>query len=282
MMIKNLRGLMTIRGIIALDIDGTIVDYPKPLSRSFVAYVEKLFQDGWQLLFATGRTEEWALSLLSSLSCPFFLAAYNGARLVSVPHHEEIYSHEMKGASLGEYRQLFLSFGAVCYTKNQGVFFCPAVTYSYIDQHLQARRQQQKEEWQIVQSIEAVAEMRLLSVRVFASPLEALMVSRTLSASFHAPVMRDAFDENIHIVQLTDGVTSKGQALLALKERFSPKIVIAAGNDGNDLELLQYADIRVAVGNAPAEIQQIATDTIDSSVEITEGLERAVLSAEGC
>ncbi len=67
------------RGIIALDIDGTLVSGNQPLSSTLVSFLTSLHQDGWTVLFATGRSTQWSLEHLEVHPFGFYLAAYNGA-----------------------------------------------------------------------------------------------------------------------------------------------------------------------------------------------------------
>ena len=63
------------QGIVALDIDGTILSHnqrPSPLLSATLASMER---DGWKIVFATGRTRAWSIHHLEDLPFPFFVAA---------------------------------------------------------------------------------------------------------------------------------------------------------------------------------------------------------------
>ena len=96
------------------------------------------------------------------------------------------------------------------------------------------------------------------------------------------PPIRDPFKEGRFVAQATHAEVNKG---LALKEfaALHPEsgIIIAAGDDNNDLSMLQVADVRVAMANAPRSMLAIA-DVIAppaSKKGILSGLTHAVAIA---
>jgi Cof subfamily protein (haloacid dehalogenase superfamily) len=82
-------------------------------------------------------------------------------------------------------------------------------------------------------------------------------------------------------LEITDGSVNKGVALAALAEHYGidQSEVMAIGDSLNDLEMINYAGLGVAMGNARPEIQARA-DIITASNEedgVAEAIERYVL-----
>ena len=78
--------------------------------------------------------------------------------------------------------------------------------------------------------------------------------------SFEVAKIRDPFEAGTYILLVTDSKASKGLSLsrvLQLKGRGAT--VIAAGDDENDISLLNVADIKIAMAHAPESLQQVAT-----------------------
>src|SRR4051812_36690564 len=73
------------RGVIALDIDGTITSSADSLSQDVILFLEKLMQEGWAVIFLTGRTFSFALPLLAKFRSTYYLAVQNGAAVCSMP-----------------------------------------------------------------------------------------------------------------------------------------------------------------------------------------------------
>lgn len=105
-----------------------------------------------------------------------------------------------------------------------------------------------------------------------------------LAISRNAPLMAQLMTElgqklqgqNVHFTQSTEiyfevthAEATKGLAVQHLAEEvlgISPKEILAIGDNFNDLEMLQYAGVGVAMGNAPPEVQARA-DWVTGDVE---------------
>ena len=99
----------------------------------------------------------------------------------------------------------------------------------------------------------------------------------------HVPIIRDPFGEEMYIAQATNKSGSKGGAVESLRRIFGITYpVIAAGDDNNDLSLLQAADIKIAMATAPQALKETA-DIIAPSAEemgIITGLGQAIARLE--
>ena len=76
---------MHTRGIIALDIDGTLTDETHCIDEAVVELLTKLHQEGWILIFITGRPFAWGYRSLNVLKIPYYLSVQNGAILLEMP-----------------------------------------------------------------------------------------------------------------------------------------------------------------------------------------------------
>ena len=86
------------------------------------------------------------------------------------------------------------------------------------------------------------------------------MLGETINTvtSLRAPTMRDSFCEDLRIVQVTAQGASKGQALRFLRNQYPDMPAIAAGDDMNDVDLIEEADIGIAMASAPDELKKVA------------------------
>lgn len=86
---------------------------------------------------------------------------------------------------------------------------------------------------------------------------------------------------NPRFIELTALGISKGRALAALAERLNirPEQVMAAGDNFNDLTMVEYAGLGVAVGDAPPELKAVADVVVGTSREagIADAIQRYVL-----
>ena len=69
------------RGVIALDIDGTITDKDHLISDEVADFFEGLYVNGWTFLFLTGRPLSFAMRTLPKLTFSYYLGVQNGSVL---------------------------------------------------------------------------------------------------------------------------------------------------------------------------------------------------------
>ena len=88
-----------------------------------------------------------------------------------------------------------------------------------------------------------------------------------------------------HFLEIIDSSVNKGVALSALAEHFGidQQNVMAIGDSFNDLEMIQYAGVGVAMGNARPEIKEQADIVTVTNEEdgVAEAIERYVLRTVG-
>ena len=73
------------KGVIALDIDGTLTDETHQVPNEVAVFLASLVADGWEIVFITGRTFRWVRNALSHLTFPYHLAVQNGAIILKMP-----------------------------------------------------------------------------------------------------------------------------------------------------------------------------------------------------
>lgn len=84
-------------------------------------------------------------------------------------------------------------------------------------------------------------------------------------------------------IEILPAGASKGAALKGLlKEmKLNPSDVMAIGDGENDIEMLEFAGVGVAMGNAPAHVKKVANFTVGTNDEdgVAQAVERFVLDA---
>jgi hydroxymethylpyrimidine pyrophosphatase-like HAD family hydrolase len=95
----------------------------------------------------------------------------------------------------------------------------------------------------------------------------------------HVPLNRDPFNEMYLVVQATHPLATKGEAVRRLSNVISHAMpVIAAGDDQNDITMLEAATIKIVMQTASREILALADIVAPSAAEngIIEGIKRAL------
>ncbi len=85
--------------VIICDLDGTLLNNEHQISNYTKTVFQKLHNEDYLLIVATGRHHLDALPLIGSLDCPVYLVSSNGARIHS-PTKELIYSFNIKSKAI--------------------------------------------------------------------------------------------------------------------------------------------------------------------------------------
>lgn len=275
------------QGVIALDIDGTITHQIHSIPAEVVAKLEELHQQGWSLLFVTGRPFSWAYKALKVLKVPYVLAVQNGAIALEIPqlkilsrrylHHSMV--EKMNAIIQGEELFDFIlyagyEYGDVCYYRRDRF---SAEALDYYDR----RRKALDEAWVDVLDFNLLAIPSFPSLKFIGKEPEIERISSKIEKALkiHIPINKDPFDPTYFVAQATHSKATKGEVLKNwLSRNKNVQFVIAAGDDRNDLSMLELANIRVVMEDAPSELLSIA-DIIAPSVNsmgIIQGLTKAI------
>lgn len=273
-------------GIIALDIDGTVTAEAHSIPEEVVSYLQKLEKENWTFLFLTGRTFQWAYSSLESLDMPYYLAVQNGAILLKMPEREIVKSCYLKISLIPQMSEICraLNTDFIIYSgfENQDICYYRPNKFSMEHlNYLKARTAALKENWKEVETfdqlgIEAIASLKFIEKE---PAIQRIIEEVEKKLQLHIPLNRDPFDEQYFVAQATHPEATKGNALKAFSKMFEYNgPIIAAGDDYNDVSMLEQADIKIVMGNAPGPLLLMA-DIIAPPVDkmgIINGLQHAI------
>ncbi|KIC76299.1 hypothetical protein DB41_GK00130 [Neochlamydia sp. TUME1] len=279
-MIKNFCSL------IALDIDGTLAVKMQNIPPTVIHYLTTLHQQGAMFVFVTGRTFEFGHQVLKELPFSYYYAAHNGAILLSMPDRRVIIKNYLDGSVLLSMEKICESTSTdfVIYTGLEGNNLCyyrPSHFSPNLRYYLEKRRQSFNEEWIAVKNFKEIPFKEFPSIKCFGEEETAQYVAERMEKNLelHAPVIKDPFGEGNYVVQATHSQANKGYALRQLIDQLGYEgVVIAAGDDLNDLSMFEQAHIKVAMADAPLQLKAKA-DIIAppaSSLGIIKGLEEAL------
>lgn len=274
------------KGVIALDIDGTITYGLEEVSPEVIAYLNTLVEEGWQIVFITGRTFALAEHVLRVLTFPYLLAVYNGALIIEMPSQTVVQRLYLTKDELALFHPISVESANDCvvYTGWENADRCyyrPAYFESELWEYAQHRQQRKLESWEELEQFENLPVDAFPSVKYFGrSPqIDRLCHRIEERLGLHAPLCYDGIYKGYGIAQVTHAGANKGAALLTLAGLSNAQVTIAAGDGGNDASMLQVANIRVVMQNAPASILKLA-DIVAPPAEahgIISGLRQAVL-----
>jgi len=279
-MIKNAKGL------IALDIDGTITTDMRPIPSYVVQYLTELNQQGWLFVFITGRTFDFGFSVLKELPFSYFYAVQNGAILLSMPNRIILNKKYLNVSVIPPMAKIcqnaptdFVIYAG--YEFNNQCFYRKNHFSDELLKYLAERCKAYGEEWVSIESFDQLPMKEFPSMKCFGKLEQAQYVAQAIEneLALHVPIIKDPFSNEYYVVQATHSEVSKGYALKDLVTRLGYQgNIIAAGDDLNDISMFDEAHIKIAMENAPEELKARATIIAPpaSLAGIVEGLKQAI------
>jgi HAD superfamily hydrolase (TIGR01484 family) len=243
------------KGWLAFDIDGTITSEKSFVPTSVCNYFKELYNSGWQFVFLTGRSYTFSKACLFCFDFPYYFSAQNGSMLMEMPSKKIIFKNYLTKESLVSLEKAFegllgdfivtkgVEFDDVCCFRPQKI---PAKMMPYVKE-LQIR---EKEEWIRVQQFELEA---FPVAKCIASLKNLRIIEKILKEQdlFEISILRDPFFPTAHMLMVTKRGVNKGSTLMHLVKQYDKCPIITAGNDNNDISLLDVGDINIAMENSP-------------------------------
>lgn len=257
---------MTIK-LVVLDIDGTIAGEDNQISPAVLATIQKVQERGIGVALATGRMHASALRFHRQIQSSLPLISYNGA----------LTKHPETGATLREWalpKAIALEildyfeflFGPEllevhCYHQDQ--LYVRTITPE--TQRYMARAGVMAQTTTDLRNIIQKTTTKLLAI----SPEPQLIEQLGLDLKQRYSSQQVYFTQSTETYfEVTHPQATKGLAIQHLAEEIlglSAENVLAIGDNFNDLDMLAYAGIGVAMGNAPGAVKAQA-DLVTTSV----------------
>jgi len=246
--------------LLVLDIDGTIAGYSNELSLPVLQAIQAAQAKGVNVAIATGRMYRSAIRFHQAVGSRLPLIAYQGA-LIRDPATDQTHRHwtlaRQTALQLLEYFEqveLQLDLSVHCYINDQ--LYVRALTP---ETKIYAERS----------GVEAIPVGDLRQV-LTEEPTKVLALSDNnhLIANVLSDLRQRYTPADLYLTQsvatffeATNPLVNKGTAVQYLTEKIlglQAANVMTVGDNFNDVEMLQYAGVGIAMGNAPVAVKAVA------------------------
>jgi hydroxymethylpyrimidine pyrophosphatase-like HAD family hydrolase len=278
--------------LLVLDIDGTILDPSDIITPIVRQAISDALEHGVEGVLATGRRLRTTLPIVQELGIRLPLVLYNGSLIWSTmerkPLHREAFSPEVLAPiierSMAAGLPPVLLQGPSETTVDRVVVATGTFENGPNGSDLPSWYEDDELERLPMESLHLAPDV--LKVNIFGTEEEVRAVSRELSdlgiAAFHAGPFywRGRGPQWTGIYHMPGASKASAVARLAADLGITMDDVVAVGDGDNDLELLEAAGIGVAMGNAPAFVQERANVVVRGHDEdgVAEAIERVVLA----
>ena len=245
--------------LLCIDLDGTLLDEKKQLSRENIDAVRRAFDNGLQICIASGRTAESAAEYLEAIGITGNVVALNGGQVFS--SGIELYRARMKTELVLYMIEIIRHSGVKGFLNNGiGSIVLNGLTKAHeralhegklkIDSFRQMTCDEAREA--VLAGQETIAKISVQSSR----PEELEAVRRTVAAEQNVAMAKS--DED-YLDIFTEGQSkwSGIRRLLAHLNVLSEQCVCFGDNE-NDFEMIRSAGLGIAMGNAQLRIKEAA------------------------
>ena len=250
-------------GIIALDLDGTLLDSNKKLSEKNYAALQKAAEAGIEIVPTTGRFYGALPESIKNLPFLHYAITINGAQAVDVRSGEVIYSAELPWQQTVELMELFDTLPVIydCYQENEA--YMPAAQKALIneiapDKHYIKMLHELRQPVEDLKSYLSEKKKGVQKVQFFTKDIALRdKLLNELPQKYDDLSVTCSLVNNLEINQIH---ANKGEALAALARYLNlPETATMSFGDGlNDISMLKSAGIGVAMANALQPCKDVA------------------------
>ncbi|MDT8718696.1 sugar-phosphatase [Clostridium sp. 19966] len=241
--------------LLALDMDGTLLRSDKTISEKTLDAIKKAREKGVKIVLATGRPVHGILSYIEQLGLnndDEFVVTFNGCTVQTAKSGEILFEISVKGEDLHYLYEISknLNIDIHAFTSPE---FCitPKINeYSLIEARINKIDLVEKDFYDIKPEEEVIKVLMVASKE----NLDAAYSKLPEEAYEKYSVMRSS---DIFLEFLSKGINkSRGIDFLANKLNIKREEIICIGDAENDIAMIEYAGLGVAMGNAFTKVKK--------------------------
>lgn len=253
------------RYLIALDLDGTLLTDDKTISPFTIEVIKEVIEKGHIVVIATGRPRRASIQYYQLLQLSTPMINYNGALICHPKNNSWETLHEPIS------RDVTFNVLDACYTTHVQNILAEVQDHVYLDQH----DEEIIDLFQLNKDFKAPLTVGKLLDRLETDPT-ALLVRPDID---HLDVLITELDDYVDVIahrqwadpfpviEIMKKGIHKAYGIQKLAKHFDiPKErIIAFGDENNDLEMIDYVGIGVAMENGNPELKKIADHVTDTN-----------------
>lgn len=252
--------------LLVLDIDGTLANSHKEISEATKAAVIGLMERGHDCMLASGRPlcgMEWAAQRLEFEKYGGYLLAYNGAQIVRFDTMETVCERKVPVSMLPDVYDFAVKHqcGLISYENN-----C-IISANGINEYIELESRINQMPIKEVESFPIYFHEDVVKCLLCVDPDKAETLLKKLRETIVGDV--EIFRSEPFYIELMPKGVDKASAIAQMlpKLGIEQKDVVACGDGFNDITMIRFAGVGVAMGNAQDALKaaaDVVTDTNDN------------------
>lgn len=260
--------------LLALDIDGTLLNSKRELTDRTCACIRKAIEKGVSVTLSTGRPIQGVKKYVDILGLTAPVITYNGAEISDPADGACLFAKTLEYEDALKIMKLGLGLGTTLCIWSQGALFGLP-----LNERVNDYKKISGVEPQEAESVEKLAAAGVTKI-IWYDTVERVneFKSSIDPKEFHSV---NFCTSNPAFLEFFNGEVSKESAMQKLGELLGIRSCeMAAIGDGlNDIPMLKYAGLSIAMGNAADEVKVIAHEVVsdNDSDGVAEAIERFIL-----
>jgi len=263
------------RGLLTLDIDGTLTDTSHQIPEPVIDYLSYLYDEGWEIAFITGRTYSYAKHSITPINFPFYLCVQNGADILSAEERRVVSQSYISKKTLTDIVSKMSDgmpdpFIYAGFERGDFCYYRPDLLSKEVIKYTQKLMTLCGAPWVSLAQFSDITQQGVPLVKFYGKYEQLLEFEKKLESVPHLSVcsILDPVDPRYHICLITHERANKGMAAQSVKDLLGIKGPhIAAGDDRNDIPMLKTADRAIVMKTAPIEMHDIASVIAEPAAE---------------
>lgn len=243
--------------MIVLDLDGTLTNSQKVITEKTKAALMKAQENGVKVVLASGRPTYGVMPLAKELHLAEyggFVLSFNGAKVIDIRHNQIIFEKSLPSSQIHKIFELGHEYHATVLTyENEAI-----ITENPHDEYV-------KKESAINKM--PVREVVNLRDYVYFPLVKCLMVGDGAHMAKVEPIVREELGEEFNVyrsepyfLEVMPQNIDKAYSLSKLLEHLhlTREEMVCCGDGFNDVSMIQYAGLGVAMENANEKVKEVA------------------------
>ena len=252
--------------ILALDLDGTLLNSKSMISPATKEAIHAIMKRGKKVVLATGRPTTGTRHIVEELRLKEFesyVISYNGARITNLKTGEHIYKKTLPSNFIKDAYDLAEKFGLNFVTYDEDTIYCNQEPNEYT--LLEVREERMK--LQICEHFVEDIDFPTYKCMFVGEPKIVAEAEKALLNRYHS--LYSIYRSVNFFVEIMEKNTDKATALNRLVSSIglTKDQLICCGDGYNDLAMMEFAGLCVAMGNAVDEVKERADFVTKSNDE---------------
>ena len=288
--------------LIAIDLDGTLLNSQGEISDENRLYLKKAINSGIEVVLASGRPIDSVENLSLEIGANRYLISGNGAVVYGIQEKEILYNKFLSKAQVLNIIKMCKDNSIYCNVYTENEIIAESLNYNILFYYREnANKDEEKrtkinivnDMYKYIESSQVEKYLKITvcddSQLIFNSILRKLKTISDVDVLDVSHMSRKIIKDGTERIQIeyfyteiTNRNVNKWEAIKYIieKDGIAPEEVVGIGDNINDKEMIEYAGLRVAMGNSSPDLKAVAKIVVadNNSDGVAEAIKKYILN----